>query len=127
MLFYASFFNYKNIVLYLMFKGGNPFIINSKNVSTFHVIADKGNLNALLMIFNFEYFKKREELLENIKMKLKECSMKASYVKGGENRSPDKHQIQVRENFERFMSYIRQFYETYLSDVSLSVNDDASY
>ena len=112
-LFHACFYNYKNIVLYLMMKGADPSVIDIHGNSVFHLLVYKGNIESLVMIINYFYFDLREYVDDHLHSIKKMFALKKSDVRRGELVSPDMHQPEVKENYEKFSFAVLELYKDY--------------
>ena len=123
-LMYACYMNYKNIVLFLLYKGAQWGVIDNEQNSIFHVILDQGNYDSLVMIINYFYFELREEVDIRLKHIQKEFNIKRSDIRMGELVSTDKHLKHVKDNFTEFSDLVCKLYIDYHSKVSSAFISD---
>lgn len=102
-----------------MMNGSEPSISDMDDRTIFHLLSDRGNLEALDMVINYFYFDLREYTDEMVKKIQREFGIKKSDVRKGKLISPDKHIIEVQERFNKFMDAIHELYIDYLRRVSL--------
>jgi hypothetical protein len=117
-LFYACYYNYKNLVLFLLLKGADPSIVDFNQVNLVHVLVDQGNYESLVMLINYIHFDFKGEVDLEMKRIQKEFNMKRSDVSKGVLVSPDAHMELVRTNFSEFMTHITHLYTDYQRRVS---------
>ena len=113
-IFYAAYFDYRNLVLYLQIKGADPTLFDVEGNSVFHLCCDLGHYQSLLMIMNFFYFLERENLDKNLKALQMNYNMKRSDVNFGKLTSPDAHLLHVSNNFKGFDQSAKDLYLRYL-------------
>lgn len=80
-LFYAVYYNYENLVLYLLTKGADPYLIDGENQNIFHVIMQYGRFKCLQLIMNYERHELRVELFKLIHINMKKLDIKKSDIK----------------------------------------------
>lgn len=113
----ACYLNFHNIVMFLMHKGADPFVVDYSNIGIMHILMDQGNMESLVVVLNYIYFDFREKLDKELKRIQKEFSMKRSDVRFGRLVSPDQHIPHVRQAFEEFSSLVSSVYSNYLNQV----------
>lgn len=116
----ACYLNFHNIVMYLMHKGADPYVVDYSNIGIMHVLLDQGNFESLAVVLNYIYFDFREKLDKELKRIQKEFNMKRSDVRLGKLVSPDQHIPHVRRAFEEFNTLVSQLYSQYLNQVVVS-------
>jgi ankyrin repeat protein len=113
----ACYLNFSNIVLFLMHKGADPFVVDYNNIGIMHILLDQGNYESLVVILNYLYFNFREAIDAKLKRIQKEYNMKRSDVRLGKLVSPDQHIPNVRKAFEEFSAHVSSLYSNYLNEV----------
>lgn len=62
LLFYACYYNYQNLVLYLLKKGAKCFLESKQNQNLFHICCFYGHSECISYIWNFHLIKKKIKL-----------------------------------------------------------------
>jgi ankyrin repeat protein len=122
----ACYLNYKNIVLFLLYKGADPSVVDYNNISLMHILMDQGNLESLIMVLNYIYFDFRETIDIELKRIQKELNVKRTDVRQGILVSPDKHLPKVKRTFQEFENLICSLYSNYLTRL-LNIYDRMLY
>lgn len=84
-----SYYNYQNIILYLMQKGADPFITDQKGRNCFHILGFKGLTECIVIIFNYLRHVIRKKALYLLKKYKKEYGFLKSDIKKGILVSPN--------------------------------------
>jgi hypothetical protein len=121
---FPSYYNYQNIVLYLLTRGADPFIADNKDRNCFHILGFKGLTECIILILNFLRHKIRKAALASLKKYKKDYGFLKSDIKKGVLVSPNQSLHSVQNNFHQFMpKVVEVFANEYLHEVSGSRND----
>ncbi|CAD8132274.1 unnamed protein product [Paramecium pentaurelia] len=113
-LFYACYYNFKNIVMYLLVKGADPFLTSKSGFNVFHVCAQRGHFECLQILF--QMFRHRQNILkwEELKITMKKYQFKKSDSQKGQLINADKHLKQVQQRFQQFQTIVSEQYQQFL-------------
>lgn len=114
-IFYACFYDYRNLVLYLLMKGADTDTKDIEGNSIFHILCNWGHYRSLLMIKNWLYYHERVKLYFHLHRLKLEKKIKRSDIVQGDIKSPDQHLKSVKSNCEYFLMEAARLYETYLN------------
>jgi ankyrin repeat protein len=117
LIFYAAYYNYQNLVLYLLGKGADPLKVDDNGVSIFHICAYRGYQEVINLVLNYQRHTLRRKYFQVIKDLKKQFKIKKSDVNKGVLVSPDAHLDHVKNNFRNFMDAINEAFDNYLEEV----------
>jgi len=116
---FLSYYNYQNIILYLLTKGADPFIVDNKGRNCFHILGFKGLSDCINIILNYQRHIIRKQALALLKKYKKEYGFLKSDIKKGVLVSPNQSLATVKANFASYMPIVeRIFKEEYLDQVA---------
>ncbi|EAS06627.2 ankyrin domain protein (macronuclear) [Tetrahymena thermophila SB210] len=116
-LFYACYYNFQNLVMYLLMKGADPYITAQNGQNVFHLCCFMGHTECIALILNFERHKDRIKLFQDLKQEMKQYYFKRTDVRSGVLVSPDKHNPLVQERFQIFRSSIKNVFKGFLNTI----------
>ncbi|KAM3136330.1 hypothetical protein pb186bvf_011629 [Paramecium bursaria] len=128
-LFYACYFNFQNIVMYLLMKGADPFLITQSGINVFHICCYRGHLECVQIIYHYLRHKSNMEYTEKLKQSQRKYSFKKSDVQLGQLLSSDKHLKQTQQRFAQFQKEVHEYYTQFLEQLrfyyqkSVSIQD----
>ncbi|EGR33877.1 hypothetical protein IMG5_033560 [Ichthyophthirius multifiliis] len=113
-LFYACYYNFQNLIVYLLTKGSDPFIITSSGQNLFHLCCYLGHSECISLVLNYCKHIDRLKLFQNIKQEMKQYYFKRTDIRQGILISSDKHNPLVKERFNNFRHQIYVLFKKYL-------------
>ncbi len=109
-----SYYNYRNLVLYLLSKGADPYQIDHEGKSPYHIVSYYGRYECASLIINYEKHILRRDLKFYLKELMHEYKIKNSDVIKGTLVCPDKHLPETQERFEVFRARACELLESSL-------------
>ena len=116
-LFLNSYYNYKNLVLYLLKKGCDPYKSDKQGQNIFHLVCFYGRFDCLSLILNYERHLERVKLTILVKELMKEYKFKRTDINDGILVSPDKHMLKIQNKFNEFNEKIEEIYKDYIENL----------
>ncbi|CAD8136125.1 unnamed protein product [Paramecium octaurelia] len=113
-LFYACYYNFKNIVMYLLMKGADPLLTSKSGFNVYHVCAQRGNLECLQILCNMFRHKLNMIKWEELKLAMQRYQFKKSDAQKGQLVNADKHLKQVQSRFYQFQEIVSEQYQQFL-------------
>ncbi|CAD8044189.1 unnamed protein product [Paramecium primaurelia] len=121
-LFYACYFNFQNIVMFLLMKGADPFIISTSGYNVFYICAYRGHIECLQIIYQMLRHNLNMTSIEELKLTMKKYRFKKTDSHHGELTCSDKHLKQVQQRFQAFQTEVHDQYQKYLDQNLLHLN-----